>query len=474
MLFNSPAFLFLFLPVTWAGWRLAIRSDNKDASLLWLIAASCVFYAWWDCRFLPLLLASSVVNYMVGTRLIGNPDKRVLVFGLAWNIFLLGYFKYAGFIAEITAQLMRWHVPAPDIILPLGISFFTFQKIAWLMDCYWQRVRSEEVCFTRFLLFVMYFPQLIAGPIVHHKQIIPQLTRRSPVPQPEDYAHGWVLLATGLFKKVVIADTLSAYVTPVFSNPQSAGILDAWTGAIAYTLQLYFDFSGYAEMAMGLSLFFGVRLPVNFNSPYRAGNIADFWRRWHITLGVFLREYLYIPIGGNRHGTLRMLLATAVVMLVAGVWHGAGWTFILWGALHGAYLVTYRVWQRSGLVMHAASGQLITLLAVIFGWVLFRANSVSDAVYIWGTMVGLHDNSLPPIYQSLVSLNAFKYSQFFSGIEIWVFLLLLMWAGKARNVHELLSRGFPCTWFSAAGVSFLLACSVFNLGKPTTFLYFQF
>ena len=343
-------FLFLdFSRLFFSGFTASRYSHNLAA--LWLTAASLFFYGWWDVRFVGLLLGSIVFNYGAGY-LIGNGFfnklKLLLTCAIISNLLLLGYFKYANFFIENLNHLAGSALTISEFILPLGISFFTFTQIAFLVDTYQGKVK--EYNFIHYALFVTYFPHLIAGPVLHHKEMMPQFKEPSTYFfSYENLLAGLTIFFMGLFKKVVLADGIAEYVGPVFAAP-AAGIpltfLDTWGGALCYTLQLYFDFSGYSDMAIGLSRLFGVTLPLNFHSPYKSVNIIEFWRRWHMTLSHFLRDYLYIPLGGNRKGNVRRHLNLIITMLLGGLWHGAGWTYVLWGGLHGLYLVINHGWYE--------------------------------------------------------------------------------------------------------------------------------
>jgi alginate O-acetyltransferase complex protein AlgI len=352
MLFNSPIFIFFFLPTVLIVFLLlksfSARAGNhiqKRLPIIWLILASLFFYGWWYPGNLGIILTSIALNYGLGILLNRNGfspvvRKFLLVVGISGNLLAIAYYKYAAFLVDNANSLLGQNFQVPDIILPIAISFFTFQQIAYLVDAY--AVRSEERNFVNYIFFITFFPQLIAGPIVHHSDVLPQLSQaRWKVAIPEIMI-GSTIFIMGLFKKVIFADSIAEYATPVF-NAASENIIptfsEAWVGALAYTFQLYFDFSGYSDMAIGLAFMFGIRLPINFFSPYQAISITDFWRRWHITLSNFLRDYLYIPLGGNRKGNLRQSLNLMATMLLGGLWHGAGWTFILWGGLHGVALV---------------------------------------------------------------------------------------------------------------------------------------
>jgi alginate O-acetyltransferase complex protein AlgI len=413
MIFNSYSFIFLFLPTAFFGvfW---LGRYSRRLSALWAGLASLTFYAVWDAHFVLLLLGSIALNYCagywLGLRRVVDADanrkaKRTLVAAIAANLTLLGYFKYTNFFIDSFNHLLGSHIPALDIILPLGISFFTFTQIAFLVDVYRGIVR--EVNFIHYLLFVTWFPHLIAGPVLHHKQIMPQFDRSETFRINLDHvAIGLTIFIIGLAKKVLIADNLALYATPIF-NAASEGLtlmlFEAWVGALAYTLQLYFDFTGYSDMAIGLSLMFNVRLPLNFDSPYKATNIIDFWRRWHMTLAAFLRDYLYIPFGGNRKGSTRRYVNLMITMLLGGLWHGAGWTFVVWGGLHGLYLMinhgwrevkARRGWKDGGGISKIGAGAL-TFLAVQVSWVFFRADSFSSAQGMLAGMAGMNGVSLP-------------------------------------------------------------------------------
>jgi D-alanyl-lipoteichoic acid acyltransferase DltB (MBOAT superfamily) len=403
LLFNSFEFIFLFLPLTLAGFFAASRFAGQRGAQLWLIAASVFFYGWWNPLYLPLLGAVMVFTYLVGKRLSAHPSKLMLGASIAALLGVLGWFKYANFlVANIDALTgADWTVGA--VVLPLAISFFTFQKIAYLVDSYKGLTRDTRP--VEFTLFVVFFPQLIAGPIVHWKEILPQFKGGGVYrPHAENFAVGIAIFALGLFKKAVLADGIAVYATPTFAAAEAGlapDLLTAWAAALAYTFQLYFDFSGYSDMAIGAARMFGILLPLNFNSPYKAANIADFWRRWHMTLSRFLRDYLYIPLGGNRRGPARRYGNLMATMLLGGLWHGAGWTFILWGGLHGLYLAVNHAWQRVVPAAVAAKGWYrraawsLTFLVVVIAWVPFRAPTMEGAGRMLAGMAGLNGVSLP-------------------------------------------------------------------------------
>lgn len=347
MLFNSYSFIFLFLPSVFIGMFWLGHYSHRLAAL-WLGLASLTFYAVWDARFVLLLLTSVAFNYGAGYWLdlrrksnVNKQAKHTLIVAIAVNLTLLGYFKYANFFINSGNKLFGIHIPALDIILPLGISFFTFTQIAFLVDVY--RGIAREVNFIHYLLFVTYFPHLIAGPLMHHKQMMPQFANSKTYRINSTHvAVGLTVFVLGLAKKLLLADGLENYVSPIFDSAREGHTLmlfESWIGSLAYTLQLYFDFSGYSDMAIGLSLMLNIRLPINFDSPYKSKNIIEFWRRWHMTLSAFLRDYLYIPLGGNRKGTARRYSNLMSTMLLGGLWHGAGLTFIAWGACMASTLL---------------------------------------------------------------------------------------------------------------------------------------
>lgn len=380
MLFNSYIFIFLFLPVVFFGFFWVAKTSHRLAAL-WLVVASLFFYGWWNPKFVLLLLGSITFNYAlsyaIGHAKNVRQSKLLLVSAIIANLLLLGVFKYANFFIEATNQFGA-QFGMVDIVLPLGISFFTFTQIAFLVDV--NRGITREYNFIHYLLFVTWFPHLIAGPVLHHRQMMPQFALPNVYRvDSEAIAVGFTIFTIGMFKKVILADQFALYATPVFDGAASgvqSMFFEAWIGALAYTLQLYFDFSGYSDMAIGLSRLFNIRLPLNFDSPYKASNIVDFWRRWHMTLSTFLRDYLYIPLGGSRHGQLNRYRNLIATMLLGGLWHGAGWNFVLWGGLHGLYLAINHGWHAltgsatSGRVAHVF-GVLLTFTAVTVAWVFF-------------------------------------------------------------------------------------------------------
>lgn len=406
MLFNSYPFLLLFLPVTLAGFFGLARLDRRAAAS-WLTAASLFFYGWWNPSFVALLAASIAFNYLMGlaiARASGDSARRTLMAaGVGANLAVLAYYKYAGFLLSQVLRLPGASEAGAGLILPLGISFFTFTQIAFLVDV--SRGLAREYNPVHYALFVTYFPHLIAGPVLHHKEMMPQFSRDQTYrPEAENFSVGLTMFALGLFKKVILADGCAVAAAAIFdtSAPATRTFFAAWTGALSYALQIYFDFSGYSDMAAGLSKLFGIVLPLNFNSPYKADSIIEFWRRWHMTLSRFLRDYLYIPLGGNRRGPARRQLNLALTMLLGGLWHGASWTFVAWGGLHGLYLMINHSWHRlrgdapgPWPAAERLAGRLVTFAAVVAAWVFFRAKDFPTAGGILAGMTGFHGAVLP-------------------------------------------------------------------------------
>jgi alginate O-acetyltransferase complex protein AlgI len=495
VLFNSYAFLFGFLPVVLFLYFL-VGKRSARAAIGFLALASLFFYAWWNPRYLLLLCGSVVFNYLVGRRLARSPERArgdlaALWLGVAGNLMLLGTYKYAGFFAVNANALAGLALPIPHILLPLGISFFTFTQIAYLVDAYRKEVR--EYRFANYGLFVTFFPHLLAGPVLHHAEVMPQFALRETFRfNPENFAVGLTIFAIGLFKKVVLADGIAGFATPTFdaaAHGATLTFLAAWGGALSYTFQLYFDFSGYSDMAIGLARLFGIVFPANFNSPYRAASIIDFWRRWHMTLSRFLRDYLYIPLGGGRCHPLRRHANLMATMLLGGLWHGAGWTFVIWGGLHGLYLVLNHVWRafsRRWLTafplppaLGRALAKLLTFVAVVFAWVFFRAESLPAAQAMLDGMAGLNGISIAdPYYYGAPQLK---------GLLI---MFAIVWG--LPNAQQLLRRYRPVIltypdeasestrlgWRPSAAwallTAVLLLAAVINLTHVSEFLYYQF
>ena len=514
MLFNSYAFIFLFLPFTLIGFFMIGKKGHHRIAISWLVGASLFFYGWWNPAYLGLILFSILFNYSIGVMLVKkvcSHEKSLLFIGISGNIVLLGYFKYANFFVDNLNLAIGSDFNLKTIILPLAISFFTFQQIAYLVDAY--KGKTREYNFLHYCLFVTFFPQLIAGPIVHHKEMMPQFAKDWVYKLNYDHlAIGITIFAVGLFKKVVLADQFALYATPVFNGAASGEqsmFFEAWFGALAYSLQLYFDFSGYSDMAIGLSRMFNIRLPLNFNSPYKATNIIDFWRRWHITLSAFLREYLYIPLGGNRHGKFNRYRNIMATMLLGGLWHGAGWNFIIWGGLHGAYLVLNHGWRKLIGTSAVPLGKFIhifmiflTFIAVTAAWVFFRAENMDAAMSILSGMIGLNGISLPSQFYPFLSHMVRSDYIIFNGLApligggagkvticwlvgglfvVWILPNVQQWLtdyslalDSSRNERQISWLSWRPTKVWAVMAGLVLGFALLNLKKTSQFLYFQF
>jgi D-alanyl-lipoteichoic acid acyltransferase DltB (MBOAT superfamily) len=454
MLFSSSQFIFLFLPVVLIGF-FVIPTNPSWLRKIWLLLASIFFYAYWKVEYVPLLLFSICFNYTVAefiTRHRHRPAARVVfVTGVSFNLLLLGYYKYTNFILGFLGRVSEHDFGRFDILLPLAISFFTFTQIGYLVDVY--RNQSLHHRFLDYAFFVFFFPHLIAGPIVRHWEIIPQFAERTLRVNREDIGVGLTMFLIGLYKKVLLADSIAGYVTTVYGAAAGGVTLawfDAWLGTLAFAVQIYFDFSGYSDMAIGLARLFGIRFPMNFNSPYKAGSITEFWKRWHITLTRFLREYLYFPLGGNRCGPLRHVFNIMTTMLLSGLWHGAGWTYVIWGGLHGFYLVVAHRWR---LLVEKCGWELnfwwyrflsatFTFVVVLFAWVFFRASTLSVAGNVLSSMVGRHGLTMSEEVTNPAKQPGKLWTQF--GVH---FVRRTFHAGSYVSLIELIFVMLVIAWF---------------------------
>lgn len=452
MLFNSYTFLIGFLPIVLLGFHLLARTGRASWVVGWLLVSSFTFYGWWNPQYLPLLLGSVAFNFLAGR--VVQRTGRGAGLAIVANLALLAVFKYSGLVARTVSPWLD--VADPQLVLPLAISFFTFQQIAYIVDCSNGRERSS---FLHYALFVCFFPQLIAGPIVGHRPLVDQLEKPDWFRvEARQWAPGVALLVLGLFKKLVLADTVSPFADVLFNGSGPPDLIAAWNGTLAYSLQIYFDFSGYSDMALGLGWMFGIRLPVNFDAPYRATSIVEFWRRWHITLSGFLRDHLYIPLGGNRRGPGRRWVNLFLTMLLGGLWHGASWTFMAWGAMHGALLAVNHAWWKffGGPKLPVPVGMALTFVAVSFAWVLFRAEDLARSIEIWGALVGLSGfgDVTTVDWQILVGLGI-------CGVAP------VSWRWLEERPDGL--RPHESVFLGVAAVAALL-----HLTRVTPFLYFQF
>ncbi|MEM8773226.1 MAG: MBOAT family protein [Pseudomonadota bacterium] len=489
MLFSSFLFLFGFLPLAILAVFLASRFFGARAASAVLLVASLIFYSWQTPVYFFLIGGSIVANFLLGARIARTRSKALFGVGVAFNLGLLGWFKYIGLFSQTLSDLVRADITIDGVVLPLAISFFTFQQIAYLADCL--KAKHQTYDFLDYALFVAFFPQLIAGPIVHHADVTPQFKgRRFAKFYADDLASGVFLFAVGLTKKVLIADALAPLSDGAFgavAAGYSIGLIEAWIGVLAYSFQIYFDFSGYSDMALGLALLFGITLPMNFNSPYKARSIVDFWRRWHITLSSFLRDYLYFPLGGNRKGALLRYRNLFIVMLLGGLWHGAAWTFVVWGGLHGAYLCVNHAWDKGPgktVRLGAFLSTTLTFAAASLAWVFFRAESFDAAFMMLAGLFGATQALVPvfsePAMFSLPVLAVASVIAFAApnALELLERVrrperegALSGGAGEGRSL-AVVARSVAAT----AGLGALCAVAVFVLmtSGPYEFIYFQF
>ena len=495
MLFNSYQFIFLFLPVVLLGFFQLGRINHAYAAA-WLALASLFFYGYWNPAYVGLLLGSIICNYALGlwiakagVRQDTKRKKHLLILAITVNLLLLVYYKYANFFIGNINNVADTQWNLGEIILPLGISFYTFTQIAFLVDTYQGKVK--EYNFIHYLLFVTYFPHLIAGPVLHHKDMMPQFAHNSTYHINWNFvATGLLLFTLGLCKKVLWADSLAPFVTVIFDGAQHGiatgrllSMYEAWLGALAYTLQIYFDFSGYTDMALGIALMFNIRLPINFDSPYKSTSIIEFWRRWHITLSTFLRDYLYIPLGGNRLGKRRRYLNLIATMLLGGLWHGAGWTFIVWGALHGMYLAINHLWREvvAGRFLRwcpdwlgALTGGMLTFMAVVVAWVVFRADNMEQATAMLKAMFGIA--ARPILFDAPFSGGLLELKRI--SVDDLLYLLVpgLLWVWLLPNSTRIrfIEGSALLTLFQGAAVLGMLYLAIDQFGSYSPFLYFQF
>ena len=483
MLFNSYEFIFLFLPITFFIYFYLNKKRLTEVSKGFLVLSSLFFYSWWNISYLPLILVSMVFNYGIGASLTKDKEhkkvskKKLLTIGVIANVGLLGYFKYSDFFISNVNFLVGSDIPLLNLALPLAISFFTFQQIAYLVDSY--KGETKEYDFLNYVVFVTFFPQLIAGPIVHHKEMMHQFENvRNKVINYKNIALGLFIFSIGLFKKVVIADAFSVWATNGFDNAEILTLFEAWATSLSYTFQLYFDFSGYTDMAIGAALLFNIKLPINFNSPYKATDIQDFWRRWHITLSRFLRDYVYIPLGGNRKGNFRTISNLMATFIIGGIWHGSGWTFIFWGGGHGLALVVHHIWNQLGFKLNSIIGWIITFNFVNISWVFFRAKEWEDAIKVLKGMFGGSGVVLPTMLSNKLAFLS-HYGVEFGGhirgdiyTQIWIlfgFILILLFKNSMEKIDKLKFNLSILVFMDLVSLISILA-----LYKESEFLYFNF
>ena len=486
MLFNSYEFIFIFLPSCFIIYFYLNKHRLTEVSKGFIALSSLFFYSYWNLKYLPLILISMLFNYVVGSSLSANSNyktisrKGILVFAIIGNLCLLGYFKYSDFLLFNINAIFGSKMPLMHLALPLAISFFTFQQIAYLIDSF--KKETHEYDFLNYSVFVSFFPQLIAGPIVHHKEMMPQFKRiKNKAINHRNIAIGIILFSIGLFKKVVLADNFAIYATYGFDVAASLDLVGSWITSLSYSFQLYFDFSGYTDMAMGAAMLFNIKLPINFNSPYKSTNIQDFWRKWHITLSRFLRDYIYIPLGGNKKGELRKFLNILITFSIGGIWHGAGWTFVLWGLLHGIAIIIMQFWKKTETKLHYIVSWLITFNFVNVTWIFFRANSWHDVKKVLSGMLGMNDIILPGslgCQLSFLSQYGVKFGGALKNIKgdgytyfyiLMGFILVLAFKNTNKYMED-----FKLNYYTLLMSVILFVYGICYLNRATEFLYFNF
>jgi alginate O-acetyltransferase complex protein AlgI len=509
VLFNSFEFIFIFLPIAGIAY-FGLRAIGRDrASIIALLVASAVFYVYGERTYWWLIACSILFNFLIGERIrlgkTASNRRAWLIIGVAGDLLAIIVFKYTGFLAGVLAQAGLISPVVIHIALPIGISFFTFTQIAYIVDVHRNAARDYDP--VSYSLFVTFFPHLVAGPILHHKEMMPQFGKKPEGRILEYVADGLAIFALGLFKKTVIADTAAPVADLLFAQAHGGPtphFIAAWGAALSYTVQIYFDFSGYSDMAIGLARMLGIDLPINFNSPYKASSISDFWRRWHITLSRFLRDYVYISLGGNRLGKVRRYANLFLTMLIGGIWHGAGWTFILWGALHGAYLAINHLWTslsgKIGIALPRVAAHALTLILVIFAWVPFRAPDLPSTFALWRGMIGLGGFAWPSNWphgaQTAQLLGVGAIDLGVDGSSTAAVMLMLLACLFLPNSQEILAPGsvgldspgysakpsspssFAVYWWRtpmmAAGLGLILGLAIRTIGGYSAFIYFQF
>ncbi len=489
MLFNSYTFILFFLPLVASVYFLLNKYFPAKWARLFLLLASLSFMSFWNVYFVLILIISALFNFGCGlslsaaARRSAKSKKLIFIIAIAANILYLGFFKYCNFFLENINIFFAGRIEMIHILLPIGISFYTFMQIAWLTDIY--RSGGFGYDFLSYCFYVTFFPYVISGPIAYHSEVIPQLqsekARRFNL---ANLCRGMFIFSIGLCKKTVIADTLALIANGGFTAAGALTFTEAWLTSLSYTMQLYFDFSGYTDMAIGIALIFNIKIPANFNSPYKSLDIREFWRRWHITLSRFLRNYIYIPLGGNRSSELRTLTNLMLTFLIGGLWHGAAWTFVFWGFLHGAALCVHRLWMKTGIRLNKVIAWFLTFNFINIAWVFFRASSWNDALKILKGMAGLNGILVSPnladipFWQKMTAIgirfgewriNLPNTESFIYFLCIFLIPILLL----TKNSNELLENFVP-SWKNAFAIAFLMTCGLLLLNQATVFLYFNF
>lgn len=494
MLFSSPIFLFAFLPFAFIGYFFLNHLKLVVAAKYWLVIASFAFYGYWNPIYIPLLIASIGSNFWVGSILLKARDgasdvrkkyKGLLIFGILLNIGLLGYYKYSDFFLSSVNWLSDSNYPLLNLVLPLAISFFTFQQIAFIVDAYRGRVKDNPNLLN-YTLFVTFFPQLIAGPIVHHREMMPQFQRlRNTFINWNNIIMGSALFFLGLFKKLCIADPFGRFSDPIFDSGEIVTFLEGWSGAYSFIFQVYYDFSAYADMAIGVALLFNIRLPINFHSPYKACNLSELWQRWNITLSIWLRDYVFFALPGSRRRSIRLYINLMILFFVSGLWHGASWTFVIWGLMNGLGICIHRLWREMGFKMHAIWGGIITFNYFVFAGVLFRSSNFENAIQMYKGMLGLNGwggQWLDVLMQE--GLKGVKLISLLHIPEIFVYLIVVgiitfFMPNSSELVRYTSYQGFFRVQSRALSAIILgiiagVALSFMMMSESKVFIYFNF
>ena len=484
MLFNSYIFILVFLPITWLGYHLLNHSRRFTLSKSWLVLASFFFYGYWKLDFIPLMLFSIIVNFGLGILMLKYEDQKsrkpFMVVGLLFNIGLLCYFKYINFFMDNLSLLTGSTHDVVKVLLPLGISYYSIQQIAYLYDTY-EGVTTERNLLD-YILFVVFFPKLIAGPIAHHEELLPQFKSfESKIFSSRNISMGLTIFCVGLFKKVVIADTLSGWTSQGFDGAERLHFFSAWGTSLAYTFQLYFDFSGYSDMAVGLARLFNIQLPQNFNSPLISKSINEFWSRWHITLSTFIRTYIFTPlIRSMPKATFPWsMLSMFLAMTIAGLWHGAAWTFVIYGAMHGLAIVINHTWKKKKKKMAPWLGWLITFNFVNISFIIFRAKDLKEAGHVLKGMLGMQGLHIPKLgIKPLLALKEYgakigPYMTNDENIQLLMIVLAFLLIFKGKNSLELETSYQPKTKLTMAAAALFVLC-LFGMNRVSEFIYFNF
>lgn len=459
MLFNSYQFIFIFLPLVLITYHVLVKLKLNNISKVFLVVSSLFFYSFMNIRNLIIILISLGFNFTLYKIMKKYHNKYWLILGVIFNVFYLGVFKYTNFLVDNVNLIFHLDIIIKKIIFPLGISFFTFEQICFLVDTY----KKKELYYNLidYSLFITFFPHLVAGPIVSHAEIIPQVENQSNFNM-ENFIKGLTLFSIGLFKKVMVADYLGGKVNIIFGDLNSVTMPLAWVGALSYTMQIFLDFSAYSEMAMGIGLMFNIELPFNFLSPYKSSNIKEFWNRWHITLGRFLTNYIYIPLGGNRKGFLRTLINMFIVFLISGVWHGAGYTFIIWGILHGSAMIIHRIWTKLGFKMPNILGWFLTFNFVNIVWIFFRSKDLKSSFIMIGNLFN---------YSTMYNMESLKLV---GGLPyIIILLVVIIFVFTLKNSKVILTSFNNYKYIGLLTGALLCVC-LLSLDKVSEFIYFNF